>query len=341
MKEKTLKKQTDIFYKINNEVDFPIANIGRDSYVCDSVINTGIDYTISNGYAAHNLQIGQFVSVAVGVEFCMNINHNYFNLSTGVSDLFENNSHKENVERHKQKGQIIIQNDVWLGHNSTIMPGVTIHNGAVVAANSHVVKDVPPYAIVGGNPAKVIKYRFKKEIIDKLLAIQWWNWDDEKIRSNNRYFNENVEEFCEKFYNEAIEQKKKIEKLEIEKLAYSYLFFVDFGEKYSITERVLIEFLSKFGMNEDYQLILYVKEEYFEKNEEIIITFNDIITKMLMEMRAKCTVTVCIDSKESERAIFKSVDYFIANRSSDTVLHSCYADENNVRIISGVDVPVF
>jgi acetyltransferase-like isoleucine patch superfamily enzyme len=79
------------------------------------------------------------------------------------------------------KGDVIIGNDVWIGANSTIMSGVTIGDGAVVAGSSHVVKDVEPYTLVGGNPARYIKHRFTPSQIEKLLDIAWWNWEDAKI----------------------------------------------------------------------------------------------------------------------------------------------------------------
>jgi virginiamycin A acetyltransferase len=94
------------------------------------------------------------------------------------------------------KGDVTIGNDVWIGANVTVMSGINIGDGAVIANNSHVVKNVEPYSIVGGNPAKFIKYRFTPEQIEKLLEIKWWNWDDEKI---NKYApllcNENIDEF--------------------------------------------------------------------------------------------------------------------------------------------------
>lgn len=76
-----------------------------------------------------------------------------------------------------------IGNDVWIGSNVTIMSGVKIGDGAVIANNSHVVKDVEPYSIIGGNPVKMIKYQFTKEQIEKLLQIQWWYWEDSKINT--------------------------------------------------------------------------------------------------------------------------------------------------------------
>jgi serine acetyltransferase len=99
------------------------------------------------------------------------------------------------------KGDIIIQNDVWIGAKSTIMSGVKISNGSIVGAGSVVTKDVPPYAIVAGNPAKIVKSRFTEEQIEKLLTIAWWNWDEQKIRDNSMtMWSDNIDEFINKFY---------------------------------------------------------------------------------------------------------------------------------------------
>ena len=89
------------------------------------------------------------------------------------------------------KGDIVIGNDVWIGHNATIMAGVKIGDGAIIATNSTVVKDVEPYAIVGGNPASEIKKRFQKSIIEKLLELKWWDWDIEKITQNIQNLTDN------------------------------------------------------------------------------------------------------------------------------------------------------
>lgn len=84
----------------------------------------------------------------------------------------------------KKNSEVIIGNDVWIGQHAIILPNVKIRDGAVIGAASVVTKDVPPYAIVGGNPAKIIKYRFTQSIIDELLKIKWWNWSEEKIKKN-------------------------------------------------------------------------------------------------------------------------------------------------------------
>jgi acetyltransferase-like isoleucine patch superfamily enzyme len=83
------------------------------------------------------------------------------------------------------KGDIIVENDVWIGATSTIMSGVKISNGAVIAGGSTITKDVPPYAIVAGNPGVIVKYRFTDEQIKDLLEIAWWNWDENKIKEES------------------------------------------------------------------------------------------------------------------------------------------------------------
>jgi acetyltransferase-like isoleucine patch superfamily enzyme len=110
----------------------------------------------------------------------------------------------------KTKGPIIIGNDVWIGMGATILSGVTVGDGAVIAAHSVVTKDVPPYAIVAGNPAQVLKYRFDQETIQALLRIQWWNWDITKIVENVALINgADVQEFVRLSDSPSLEESKQ------------------------------------------------------------------------------------------------------------------------------------
>ena len=84
----------------------------------------------------------------------------------------------------KENESVVIENDVWIGQNVSIMPGVCIGSGSIIANNSHVIKSCPPYTIIGGNPAKVIEKRFSDLQIEKLLEIKWWDWDNDKINRN-------------------------------------------------------------------------------------------------------------------------------------------------------------
>jgi len=332
-------KDTSVFnYKFDEANKYPLIVIGRGSYIGGAIVDSTITVSKKDfDEGVHNIHIGQFCSLSYNLYFTINRNHDHKSVTMAGSLLIKRNEQC----RIKKKGQILIQNDVWIGHSCQIMNGVTIHNGAVVAANSNVVSDVPPYAIVGGNPASVIGYRFKKDIIDKLLKIRWWDWSNEKIVENNRWFNENITAFCNEFYKEAIVEREKIEKIEIPKFNNTFLLFIDFDDEYCLWDKVIQEFISEFRNSSEHSLIVYIDKEMADKQTEVIKDFNEYIDKLISVNIAICNISICIDEREKEEGIFKSVNYYISNRSKDTIRHSCYASYNNVKIISGVDIPIF
>ena len=128
--------------------------------------------------------IGRYCSIADDVLFMANNDYDYKATATYPLYLLNKSmpsKYREGESIHSPKRQIIIGNDVWIGTRATICSGVRIGNGAIVAAGAVVTKDVPPYAIVGGNPAKVIKYRFDEETIGKLQEVKWWYWSESEI----------------------------------------------------------------------------------------------------------------------------------------------------------------
>jgi len=127
------------------------------------------------------LIFGKFCQIATGVRFIMNgANHAMDGISTYPFKVFGGEWQKTSMNA-ASKGDTIIGNDVWLGNSVTIMQGVTIGDGAIIGTNSLVTKDVAPYTIMGGNPAKPIRKRFDEETIEFLLRLRWWDWDVEKI----------------------------------------------------------------------------------------------------------------------------------------------------------------
>jgi len=150
------------------------------------------------------LTIGSFCSIASNLNVYLGGNHRTDWITTyPFGHINQNKFNSFNGIGHPStKGDVIIGNDVWIADNVTIMSGITIGDGSIIACNSHVVKDVEPYSLVGGNPAKIIKYRFTKDQIEKLLQIKWWNWDDDKI---NHFVpllcNNNVDEFIKLAFN--------------------------------------------------------------------------------------------------------------------------------------------
>ena len=174
-----------------------------NAVIKDSQIEVG-DYTIYNDFAAdpllfeknnilyhypihqEKLIIGKFCSIACGTKFLFNCaNHTLKSLSTYTFPLFyeEWELEKSNITTAwDNKGDIVIGNDVWIGYEAVIMAGVHIGDGAIIAARAVVTKDVPPYTIVGGTPAKEIRKRFDTEVIHQLLKLKWWDWSTNKIR---------------------------------------------------------------------------------------------------------------------------------------------------------------
>lgn len=132
------------------------------------------------------LVIGKFCSIACGAKFLFNsANHTMTSLSTYTFPLFyeEWGLEKEKIaEAWDNKGNIVIGNDVWIGYEAVILSGVTIGDGAVIGSRAVVTRDVPPYTIVGGVPARTIRRRFDEQTIEKLLGLKWWHWPEERIK---------------------------------------------------------------------------------------------------------------------------------------------------------------
>ncbi len=131
------------------------------------------------------LVIGKFSAIAAETKFIMTGDHKLDAISTYPFPIFKEGWESAfNITDLPVKGDIIIGNDVWLGYDALIMNGVTIGNGAIVASRAVVVKDVPAYSIVAGNPAKVVKMRFDDSTIERLQKLAWWDWPIEKINQN-------------------------------------------------------------------------------------------------------------------------------------------------------------
>jgi virginiamycin A acetyltransferase len=165
--------------------------VGNYTYFCDLNGNPQ-DFETKNMLYHYDslgdkLIIGKFCQIASNVMFLMNgMFHNQKNFTAFPFGIFS----KAIAECfctpnfYPNKGDTVVGNDVWIGYNVTIMAGVTIGDGAIIGTNSHVTKDVEPYTIVGGNPAKPVRKRFDDDTISILEKVRWWNWDIEKILAN-------------------------------------------------------------------------------------------------------------------------------------------------------------
>jgi virginiamycin A acetyltransferase len=136
-------------------------------------------------FIGDRLVIGRFCSLAAECRFIMNGgNHHTGWITTYPFPVFGGGWEAAMPGSWPYRGDTVVGNDVWMGYGVTVMPGVTIGDGAIVASASVVTRDVPPYAVVGGNPAQVIRYRFDEVDRERLLALRWWDWDAAKITRN-------------------------------------------------------------------------------------------------------------------------------------------------------------
>lgn len=315
------------------ERKFPIFTIGRDSYVGGAVVTAAFDREMT-----YNFHIGRYTSIASGVNFIIDMNHDYRKVSQGrISGC--------KYERDgfiKRKGHLAVMNDCWIGDNVTMLSGVTIGNGAVVAAGSVVVKDVPAYAIVGGNPARIIGYRFNEKQIDALKTIRWWNWSEEKVREYAPELYGDVDRFIEAHLEAAQKELADVvpEKIPvIEKTGQSdgrrFLYMPDFEQDYPTYKHVIDEFVRAYSDTGN-ELLLYVRDDEFldMKLEELESIFDQYEDK-------NCYVNLYAANVADERSLFSVADAYITNRSVDNIYHMDMADLYGVAIVSGVDVPVF
>jgi virginiamycin A acetyltransferase len=173
---------------IKNTVNHPQIQIGDYTYYDDPEDSENFERNVLYlfPFVGDRLIIGKFCAIAQGVKFIMNgANHNLAGFSTYPFAIF-GSSWKDIAPQSQEsvsKGDTVVGNDVWIGYEAVIMPGVRVGDGAIIAARSVVTKDVEPYAIVGGNPAQLFK-RFSEAVIEELMSIAWWDWDIEKITRN-------------------------------------------------------------------------------------------------------------------------------------------------------------
>ena len=242
-----------------------MVTLGRESYI------SGADYDYGS-LRAHVL-IGRYTSIAHKVTFEVGMNHAHREITTYPFQDFKiqqtgwdgDAGHAYDHNHY----QVIIGNDVWIGCHTLILGGVHIGNGAVIGAGAVVAKDVPPYAVVVGNPARIVKYRFPKDVIEKLQRIKWWYWDRETIEQRLPEM-KNPEAFVDR-YDESLEPKSG-PMADLLRKAHAdgkkvYEFLLDFHEKKPVWDKVLEAYLETFHAGDDVLLLLDMPSRFVDMPE--------------------------------------------------------------------------
>ena len=174
---------------IKNVITRPNIQVGDYTYYDDKNGADKFEEHVTHHYEflGDKLLIGKFCQIASGITIIMNgANHRMNSVTTYPFNIMGNGWEKvtPSLDELPFKGDTVIGNDVWIGQNVTILPGVHIGDGAIIGANSVVTKDIPAYHIAGGNPSKIIRKRFDDELINYLEQIKWWDWEEKKIFDN-------------------------------------------------------------------------------------------------------------------------------------------------------------
>lgn len=310
---------------------FPFLSVDRDSYLVGVEVQSGINFDVDGG--RHCIAIGKCCSLAESITFMIDLNHDYASVCQGELTCLSGMRRQAKIRR---KGSIILQNDVWIGHGATIMAGVTLHNGCVVATDAVVTKDVPPYAIVGGNPARLLRYRFDQNTVVGLLKIAWWDWSAQLQNERRDDFLLPVSEFVAKYLPKAEMQLEKVLVTPSPKSPNkeTVLFIPDFSEPYPLYPKILKQYFSE--NRPDKELIIYVSKR------DSVPTHIQFLNEILQQYESvDCNVILQTGQDWDEHVLFQYADYFITTRCRETVFRTCLADLFRVQIIYGTDEPLF
>ena len=291
-----------------------------------------------------HILLGRFSSISKKISFFMGGNHNYKNVSTFPFDM--DNVVKKifggvspvSYDTRPNHFQVIVGHDVWIGYGAMIMGGVKIASGAVIGANSVVAKDVPPYSVVVGNPARVIKYRFDEATIKKFLAVKWWNWPLEKIADNLPLMND-VEKFLAKHWSPELEQIPQDEiGLQVENFRAQgfkiYNFVADFGALQPLWLRVVAGFCQSNYANA--KLVIWLDKN--STNEDFNLLTEAV--KLFGNDAGKNILAVDTNEKNFPQAL-RNATHFITNREMSTLECLDWLWGTNVKIVSALDEGIF
>ena len=288
-----------------------------------------------------HILVGKYSSLAHSIDFYVGINHDYRALTTyPLSTILSGNTLPNEAQDDYNRHQIIIGNDVWIGGDVRLMGGVHIGNGAVIGAGAVVAKDVPPYAIVVGNPARVIKYRFDEETIARLQRIKWWNWKKEDIERYIPEFNNDMAAFLDQFdpgeqQEESDETAVSIRALRADGFHVSY-FIPDFeiAPPYAVWPCVIDSFLAAYTAEDKAALVLAMPDV------EGVDNYAEAIASRITEF-GECAPLVlshpCTAAMPFSIAALKASSAYITTREAICSSAVDYAGDAGLTIRYGLD----
>lgn len=306
----------------NNDI-FPLVLVGRRSYL----FNVNLEYFEPLN---SSLIIGNYCSIAHEVTFMLNANHTHDHLSVTNYPFSEVLNLPLN-QKSLVKGSIIVGHDVWIGRGVIIMPGVIIGNGAIIAANSVVTKDVKPYSIVGGNPAKLLKYRFDENTCDSLNKINWWYEDEATILQNPHFINGEISQYINDYSHEIKEESNN---QAVKNSQITYLLIMDRDIKNSVWKNVIEQYANHLTLKSQNTLIIALHDK--KQFEEVTPEFNE-----WKKYHKDISSIEFIVGDDSINEVLRNTNFFITERSHETLRYLQVAQEHGAKVLFGADKKIF
>lgn len=315
-----------------------LVTLGPKSYIVEAFIEAS---------EKCNVLVGNYCSIAHKVNFLVGMNHNTEMVTTypnGLIGCIEIKNIEEEKETLSSRGrnvnsyEVSIGHDVWIGRGATILSGVKIGNGAVIGAQAVVAKDVPPYAIVVGNPGRIVKYRFDEGVIKKLQAIKWWYWPEEKIVKNKKILGD-PKKFVDKFYISGMESEiinettKFLKKLRAEGIKI-YYFIPDFNSAQYIWKEVIQQYLHRYTAKDKVALILEIRDGFTDNVNSIYKWLGQLNTNAPMVISNNSNGELPVD-------VLKNIDVFITTQDYESVQCIDYVSDYGGSVRSGFDDIIF
>lgn len=322
--------------KDENIPAYIMASLGNMSYMA------GTDFHYNLPPKTHVL-IGNYCQIAHDTVFEIGQNHVF----SGVSPYpFDQVLGEENTFAHRapvNKQQLVIGHDVWIGSGVRIIKAVKIGNGAIIGSGSVVTKDVPPYAIVGGNPAKIIRYRFSPEIIKALDKIKWWYWPLAKVKANRQYM-ENVEEFITRFVDKSKERQTFVPHHILKKLQAChqtggriFYFVPDLGaiREEAVWPAVLGQVCQKYS-HQPHCLLINLKNAGSDNQAQI-----QYLQQFLAQFPHRPAAIFAISQDGIVLELLKLADYFITTKEAISSKGIDYMETFGGQMLSGLEYNIF
>ncbi len=323
------------------ENGFPVVYAGRGSYAVSIDLHTY--HSVVSSEDVHLVYIGRYTSIGENLRIYSDFNHDHQSVYMGVipeyADLTENASYRErlgqNISHMAHKGTVIIGNDVWIGDNVTIIADVTIGNGAVIGAESVVTKDIPPYTIWCGNPAKCVDNRFSPDMVRGFQQIAWWNFDRSRLKEIENDMKGDPAVFVAK-YEPLVKDLEITDKHLITLDEHpSMVAFIDTDTPFPTYGRILGQFIERYCDGTRALFLCYYKDN--QSNVDTIDALSGVLTKLPDSVKL---LPLAIDPSDDE-AVIANADYLVLGRDIKNIQRMNYAFKYGTKCISGVNDPIF